>query len=728
MVVRSSLLAVTLFLVVPPPCQAQEETAPRVIARLHIDNGLALAAGGDTLAALAQFRQAVEVAPRLAEAHFQLGRMLARHASAVETDFRERVEAERALRRATSLDPDNPAYLAELGVLFIKQQRRNDGERVISRALKMAEERRLDLDPALLADMHFNLGWAQEVRYERERQRRLTPPHRGAIPADLPPSAWLSRYVEDYLEDAPPVEDSGQATRDLMIEHYWAAVRTDPTHFDASRRLLVHLLDDSQFTEYLSVARQLVEAHPDRPETELYLGLGLHVVGREDEAAAAFERALARLPEPERAPLLSIEPLLRREPAEDYLEMDDSSRTEFEQAFWRLSDRLYLTEANETRLEHMARVAYAELRFAEPATGYRGWETDRGVIFIRYGPPNVIIRQPAELSTRIVWIYRPGPVFMFDQTRGYFHARFAGDFQWVADEYRYRAPAFYGNIPSIATRLSIPVQVARFRGRSPDEAAVEIHAELPLEELGRDLDVERSEFETGIFLRNLDGLRIKDDVDVRILDYADTASTDNLKSWRVLVPGEGRLWVSVEARDAVTWRAAATRDTVSVRLFPEDSLSLSDILLAELLRPLALEPLRRADYDITPNPARVYVPYQAVHIYYEIYGLARDPEGYASFEVSLAVRVKKLQREGALPQFLGLLADAWGFSIVGDDRVELRYRREFDMKDRDRVTEHLRIELPEVPPGEYEIIVKIWDHLNERLATRTRSFAVVTEG
>jgi GWxTD domain-containing protein len=723
MAVRLSLLVLTLSLVVPPPCQAQEEAARDVIARLHIEDGLARAASRDTAAALAQFRQAVEVAPRLAEAHFQLGRLVARHASTVETDFRERVEAEQALREAIALDPYNPAYHAELGILFIKQHKRIDGERVLNRALEMAEERRLELDPALLADVHFNLGWVHEIRYERKRGRRLTPLYGGAIAAALRWSDRLSRYVDAYLEDAPPIKDSGQATRDVMLEHYWTALRNDPTHFDASRRLLVHLLEDGQFSEYLSVARRLVEAHPDRPAAGLYLGLGLHVAGRENEAAAAFERALARLPERERAPLLSIEPLLRRKRAEDYLLMDDSSRTEFQQAFWRLTDRLYLTEANETRLEHMARVAYADLRFAEPATGRRGWETDRGIIFIRYGSPDEIAR----VRSRIVWTYRPGPVFMFDQTPGYFHARFVGDFAHYADEYHLRVPAFYGNIPSIAGRLSIPVQVARFRGSTPDEAAVEIHAELPLEGLGRDLDMATGELETGLFLRNLNGLRIKEDVDVRILEYADTASVDNLKSWRVLVPAEGRLWISVEVRDAVSWRAAVARDTVTATLFPEDSLSLSDILLAELLRPRALEPVRRADYDITPNPSRVYVPYQAVHVYYEIYGLARDPEGYASFEVSLAVRVKELQRGGPLAKFLGLLADTWGFSIVGDDRVELRYRRELDMKDRDRVTEYLRIELPEVPPGEYEIILKIWDHLNERLASRTRTFTVVTE-
>ncbi len=143
------------------------------------------------------------------------------------------------------------------------------------------------------------------------------------------------------------------------------------------------------------------------------------------------------------------------------------------------------------------------------------------------------------------------------------------------------------------------------------------------------------------------------------------------------------------------------------------------------MRPLVKEPRRRLDYDFVPNPALEYAPGDPVHLYYELYDLQQDAEGFASYDVALQVKINKLYREGTVNQILGGLADLWGFTVAGDDRLELRFRREVDLKGRDRVTEYLRLELKDAPPGDYEIRVRIWDRLGERMAARTRAFAVV---
>jgi GWxTD domain-containing protein len=743
---RLFLVLVTI-LALAPPARAQEDDA-----RAYIAEGLALAAGGDTATALARLEQAVEAAPDMAEAHYQLGRLLARHASSDEFDFRERLAAEKALLRALELEPADPEYMAELGRFRMKQNRQVEGALILGRALKKAKEQG-SANNAVMAEIEFGLGYRKELEYERLRDRRIlpatvepisitVPPNRGVIITDagfMAASNRLSRYVRDYLQRAPPLKRSGRATRERAIRHYRAALRYDPTHYEASRRLLPLLLEDGQLDEYRATAERLVESHPDRPQALLYLGLGLHRLGREDAAQAAFDRALARMTEEERAPFLTPEQVMRRKPAEAYLELDDTSRARFEQTYWRLSDPLYLTEANEVRLEHMARVAYADLRFAEPAAGLRGWETDRGITYIRYGPPTEIARVQRRIrdgaASTIIWVYGDGgPVFMFRQNPGFFHAPFAGDYEWVAREARYLQPAAYRNIPALPVLLEIPVQLARFRGDSPQEVAVEIHSELPLDSLARDLDLESGEIETGLFLLDLEGTELVRRVATRVLEYADASTRNDLRSWRLILPPSDKLVAAVEARDATTWRAAAARDTFTVEPFPDDSLSVSDILLADALRPLAADPVRRTDFDITPNPGRVYAPQQPVVIYYELYGLERDREGFASYEVSLAVKIKALDREGTLLggdrnplQIIGLLADAWGFSPVGDDRLELRFSRELDMRGRDRATEYHSLDLREAPPGEYEITLKIWDGLGKRLAQRTRKFTVTRD-
>jgi GWxTD domain-containing protein len=70
------------------------------------------------------------------------------------------------------------------------------------------------------------------------------------------------------------------------------------------------------------------------------------------------------------------------------LESDDE-RDEFIQQFWLRRDPTPGTPENEFKEEHYRRIAWANLRFPT-ATGKAGWKTDRGRIYILYGPPDEI--------------------------------------------------------------------------------------------------------------------------------------------------------------------------------------------------------------------------------------------------------------------------------------------------------------------------------------------------
>lgn len=733
MSVSKSLAPLLLtFLLTPAasPASAQVDKG-----RQHLERGRALVSAGDTVLAFAELEQAVDAAPDLADAHFELGRLYTHRASAVETDFRDRKKAEEALLRALELNPDDPRYLLELGRLRLKQHMKIDAERLLKLSLEKAKKRG---DPATLAEVEFNLGYIQEHRYASMRDRRLNPLQRGPPTVDVHRMAdpRPARYLNRYLRDHGPIEGHGEVTKQRMLEHYRGALRADPAHVAAATRLMGYLLDAQQLSEYLAVARRLLASNPDRPEPHLYLGLGYHRAGREDDAAEAFRKALARLPEEDRAAIQNLTPVLRREDAEAYRDMEEEQRERYNELYWRLKDPLYLTAANEGRLEHMARVAYADLRYSAPSAGHRGWETDRGVIFIRYGPPEESGTFGATASNRgdpyavgrrsIIWSYgREGPVFVFRQMPGYLDARFAGDYEFIAEEYRYYEPSRYENIPSIPELLDVPVQVARFRGESPEDLAVEIHAGLPVDSLARGLDVERGEIEVGLFVLNPDGEMVLRQVRSELLTYGEAEHVDELRSWRVLMPAGGSLVAAVEARDALSWRSAASRDTFTAEPFPEGSFSISDILVADALRPVVEEPKRRSDFDVIANPELEFISGDPVHIYWELYELEPDPEGFASYDVALAVRVKKLERgNNPLSQFLGTLADAWGFSVVGDDRLELRFNREVRLEGLDRVVEFLRLDLKGAPAGEYEIRLRVWDRNAEKMATRMRAFVV----
>jgi GWxTD domain-containing protein len=65
----------------------------------------------------------------------------------------------------------------------------------------------------------------------------------------------------------------------------------------------------------------------------------------------------------------------------------DDERENFIEAFWLRRDPTPDTEENEYKEEHYRRIAYANDHFA---SGIPGWKTDRGRIYIVYGPPDEI--------------------------------------------------------------------------------------------------------------------------------------------------------------------------------------------------------------------------------------------------------------------------------------------------------------------------------------------------
>jgi GWxTD domain-containing protein len=71
---------------------------------------------------------------------------------------------------------------------------------------------------------------------------------------------------------------------------------------------------------------------------------------------------------------------------------NDEERDQFIEAFWQRRDPTPDTEENEFKEEHYRRIEYANEHFA---AGLPGWKTDRGRIFIMYGPADEIDAHPS---------------------------------------------------------------------------------------------------------------------------------------------------------------------------------------------------------------------------------------------------------------------------------------------------------------------------------------------
>src|SRR5947199_154626 len=73
----------------------------------------------------------------------------------------------------------------------------------------------------------------------------------------------------------------------------------------------------------------------------------------------------------------------------------DDERENFIEQFWIRRDPTPDSVENEFKEEHYRRIAYANERFA---SGIPGWKTDRGRIYITFGPPAEIESNPSGRS------------------------------------------------------------------------------------------------------------------------------------------------------------------------------------------------------------------------------------------------------------------------------------------------------------------------------------------
>ena len=101
-----------------------------------------------------------------------------------------------------------------------------------------------------------------------------------------------------------------------------------------------------------------------------------------------------------------------------FLELPDSEKEKFVADFWRRRDPDPESEENEFKTEYFARISKADELFK--GEGRPGWLSDRGRIFVIYGPPQerrtspVIDRQAR--ACQEIWYYKSYPVTFVDSS------------------------------------------------------------------------------------------------------------------------------------------------------------------------------------------------------------------------------------------------------------------------------------------------------------------------
>lgn len=463
---------------------------------------------------------------------------------------------------------------------------------------------------------------------------------------------WLNRILKEEPDDLPALKRHVKyLLRDYSIYKY----RTSPSDpyymFNYAYSLIakIHRLSDrileldpgdretlfnkgflyydadniDGFIEYLE--RILAENNSDK-DANLFMGLAYSGKGEHETALYYYNKALTLMNAEERAAFENTEQINALVDVNywgNFALLPDADTLRF----WDKKDPFYLTDINERRLVHYGRFAEANLRFSAPRKGLEGWQTARGLIWIKYGKPLHIKQSYGGFQNFQTWTYSGLEFYFF---AGYYSA-WLNNFIFWEDEERLEEkiedlPEFYQYNPP-GELFDFPVDVVNFRGKD-DKTKVEIFFGVPVNRVGWESDEYGyyGDLQHGIFVHDNDWNRIVENINTVFPEFGkteiDTASSKLLIASDRFEIEPGSYSLSVEVSTHNSGNAGVTRDSLFVERFGRDSLQMSDILVASLITLIDEQKLpTRDNITIIGEPRHAFLKNEPFYIYYEVYNL-----------------------------------------------------------------------------------------------------------
>ena len=683
------VLPILALLSVAAACAQSDEGGAAVYA-----HAAGAVASGDWATAEGLLTGALARDRRDAEAHHLLALLYAD-----DGPLHDARRARRHADEAVAADPDNPRYLETR----LRQYQRDLPE---ERAFSMTDGRRAALARQILA-----LDPASAVAHE---ERAL---------ATFLEFDWRRSLAEQRggWDRAADRGMSGAANRALgrTLEHLDAALATEPGRASAHRLRLRAHATARDHAGLLDAAERFRGACPDDPDAALFLGLALF---RNDLLAAAetqLDAALAAMPEHQRR---------RFEDVTLFLADDDAigpDTAAFAEAFWQRRDPRLLSAQNERRIEHLARLALADLLFTDTQTGRRGWASARGEVVVRYGLPDA---EASWLSNDAVaknfsrynrWVYddlgsSQGFTLLFED------AFRTGDYEfWSSAEGEdevIRARSLMNRMPerfdyAPAGRVGFPFAAATFRGEGGSvDVVVRYGVPLTRGEV-------RPELRSGAFLLGADG---EIEAEQRRADAA-VGSVHTFEEARLWTDGfelsaaPGTYELAVEFEESGTGVVGFRREPLVLPTYDADTFGASDLLLAYAVEDAeGATPghVLRHGLSIEPAPWGVFATTQPIYLYVEGYNLTPADDGYNRYAVEVALHPKEAAT--GMARWLG---DLLGRSASG---VAVEFEGSARGGD---LGEYVVLDASTQQPGPYELTLRLRDRVTgEALIRRADLF------
>ncbi len=705
--------------------------APRTVPAQRSPLALAdsLAVAGDSSGALASLDTLVRRSPRNAAAWnrrgmlaWSMARSRRRHFALMDQrDISLLRIADSSLRLAARLAPDSARFTLDLGRHFLWEELPQLRLQAPGRFNAALDAARRGGDSALVAEAADEVGMVHWRRYEALAHRRTL-----ITIARVQPEQYLQdpRSITQLLTNfsLPISPPPGEIEYQQAIAHFLSATAANPTNQRPLAHSFMALAEKQLWPEMRRRADVVLARMPWVPTAWLARGVASHWLGDDHDASLAFDSALLLMPGDERARYTNLARILRPADSARYAALRGAERSETDRMYWTTADPLLLTAVNEFRLEFLARMAYAELRWTSEDLDLRGADSDRGQIWIRFGPPDSVAsfspdqngENPAFGS--LLWYYaRGGLHFFFNQPPTYGTARLTLPDASVAEETRQRFPVSWGNVRVARQLDSIPVQVARFR--AGDSVDVATYADLPLRSLARGADLSRAPIDVGYIV--LDGqahVMIRDST----RQLVDTAAANVVqdRAWRFRM-APGFFAFHVEAFQPTSDRAARVADTL--RLRADHDFGLSDLLVARNLTSRSDPPTRWTDMLITPSAGRL-ARRQPFGVLWESYDLAAR-DGSVTYVVQLTLaRTDRSRLANIVARVLGGTSGPFQAS-ANAERVTLSFTRQAAA--RPALVDYLMVDPGDLPAGRYRLTLEVTDRTSGRTAHRDREITIV---
>ena len=514
------------------------------------------------------------------------------------------------------------------------------------------------------------------------------------------------------------------------------------------------------YNEAIKIYKGIIAKEPDNPFPLLYLCDIYITTERYREAVPCYISGLLKLKDKEELEYRfnNVKMLFSKKELKDYENTPLEEKGKFIVNFWKKKDTNPVTIENERLLEHFKRLHHVRKAYATKANK-QGYD-DRGIIYLKYGPPEEFYKSFDDSNPQIgvgqmpneSWVYptihpdlffdfvningrefklvpnlrsaaptgsrfNPGVLYELYHQRAYLGSVYAKmdnkNFEEIKDHIEYYAgerDKLWSELPPETyfprfneKELPFVMDNAQFRGKN-GKTKVEIYYSVPLSELKLKKEKENT-FATAlnnqIVFVDSSGNRIAyKDKQNKIISKVEKQPPDkyiiNDVSFNLK---SGDYILGLQIGDIYKEKLSIVKLPYRVKDFNSKELMISDIMLASDIK---TTPDNRL--NITAYPYSVINKNVPIFIYFEIYNLTYDKNNNTNFSVEYKAMSIEPEKKNIITAPFRKLKNL----LTGRKKqfISLNFKRTGNKRDTE---EFIKFDLKELSKGDTKLIVKVID-------------------